>query len=394
MSQGLWVEYRTEDNVHLCKVSIHDCILVKDLIEKIRDTSQLDVPEDFPITLNGPSGTTIGEDDCPSSLISGNSQNAPIRVRISVPPPVIKERATNSMLTSFWNSLRELSDEDGFLHFSVIPEFFPEGMKALYVRKAYKDLFKIIWNYLYPKTLAERRHRISIAATPGLGKSVFLFYVLWRLAKAGINNVVLDRQKDLKRSYIFQSDKCWVTSDSSKIRRVLDDPTSWYLIDSHKSMSLYPNPVTIYMTWPAKRYFRWFPILPGTAKLLFLPPWSLKELRLAAPLCLRDRRVIKDRWEMIGGNPRFVLEKDTNLGDLVKDALKKLTLQKIKIIGSFEVSEADEILLLILHFFVEDPNYRKVKLEFSSPTVTDMAIEMLLDYQPDEMMDFIRDGSI
>jgi hypothetical protein len=391
MLQALWVEYKTEDDVHVHKVPINDCILVEDLIKKIRNTPQLGVPKDLPIILHGPSGMIIRADECPSSLISGNSQETPIHVQVSVPLPVIEKQTTNSTLTSFWNSLSKLSDEDGFLHFSVIPEFFPEGMKALYVRKAYKDLFKIIWNYVYPETRTERLHRIAIAGTPGIGKSVFLFYVLWRLAKAGIDNVVLDREKDLKRSYVFRSDKCWVTSDFSEIRRILDDPNSWHLIDSHKNMSLHARPITIFMTWPIQRYFQLFPMLPGTAKLHFLPPWSIEELELAAPLYSRGQEVVDDRYYMIGGNPRFVLEKETPLEELVKDAIDKLTLQKLSIVASFQLPEKDEILLLILHFFVEAKSgYLKSEPSFASQAVSKMATDKFLDTQHDESMAFIR----
>jgi hypothetical protein len=305
MSQALWVEYRTEDNVQICMVSIDDCILIKDLIQKIRNTSRLSVPKNLSITLSAPSGTIISADECPSSLISGNSRDTPIQVRVSVPLPVIEEQARNSALDSFWGSLHKLSIEDGFLNFSVIPEFFPEGMKSLYVREAYEDLFKIIWDRAYIKIPQVRRHRTVIAGTPGIGKSVFLFYVLWRLAKAGIQKVVLDRGEGLESNYyIFRSSVCCATSDFSQMRYVLNDRHCWYLIDSHKNKSIHSKPITISMTWPIKRYFKWFALFPGTAKLHFLPPWSYEEMEIMACHYSKDRKVFKDRFDMMGGNPR------------------------------------------------------------------------------------------
>ena len=177
MSQALWIEYRTEDSVNTHKISITDCMLIKDLIEKIRKTSEFNVSKDFPITLHEPSGTMISVDNCPSCFISGNSQDAPIRIQVSIPSPVVMEQATDSTLTSFWNSLQELSADGDFLHFSVIPEFFPEGMKALYIRKAYKDLFMIIYKHVYLKTIGQRLNKIAIAGTPGIGKK--RFFVLY-----------------------------------------------------------------------------------------------------------------------------------------------------------------------------------------------------------------------
>jgi hypothetical protein len=391
MSQSLWVEYRTEDSVQICKVSINDCILIKDLIWKIRGTPKLSVPKDFPLTLHGPSGTIINADDCPSSLISGNSQDTPIHVRVSVPLPVIEEQARNSALTSFWNSLRELSDEDGFLHFPVIPEFFPEGMKSIYVREAYRNMFKIIWKYVYPAPNEKRHHRIPIAGTPGIGKSVFLFYVLWRLARAGINNVVLDRGKDLKCNYVFRTDGCWVTSNFTESIEVLNDRNSWLLIDSHKSLSLLEKPITIYMTWPAKIYYRLFPASPGTTLLHFLPPWSLDELKKAAPLYSRDLKMVEARWHKIGGIPRFVLERETDLEQLVENAFEKLNFPKLKLVSILEVSEEDEILLLILHFFPDDSDYLRTTPRFAVPSISRMACDRLPgNATEDEMKDFLR----
>jgi hypothetical protein len=67
--------------------------------------------------------------------------------------------------------------------------------------------------------------------------------------------VVIDREEDLKSSYLFRNDECWVTSGDSEMAEVLDDRNSWYLIDSHQRGSIYEEPVMIFVTWPNLRYF-------------------------------------------------------------------------------------------------------------------------------------------
>ena len=53
---------------------------------------------------------------------------------------------------------------------------------------------------------------MAISGTPGIGKSVFLFYILWRLAnmetyKDGGSSSTGDEG----RIYVFQNDGCWIT---------------------------------------------------------------------------------------------------------------------------------------------------------------------------------------
>lgn len=51
-------------------------------------------------------------------------------------------------------------------------------------------------------------------------------------------------------------------------------------------------------------------------------------------------------------------------------------------VGSLEVSEEDEILLLIIHFYVdEDLGYLKPVPDYASRTIGEMVCEKLLDYQ-------------
>ena len=50
----------------------------------------------------------------------------------------------NAKLTKFWNSLRGMKPENGFLKFRTKAEYIPTLMESLYIRKAYEDFFNII----------------------------------------------------------------------------------------------------------------------------------------------------------------------------------------------------------------------------------------------------------
>ena len=64
-----------------------------------------------------------------SVLIPGNSAESPLRVQISV----AFKPASDAELTKFWNSLREMKPENGFLKFSTLDlNFFQNFEVTLY----------------------------------------------------------------------------------------------------------------------------------------------------------------------------------------------------------------------------------------------------------------------
>ena len=96
------------------------------------------------INLYGPYGTAIRPTKPISVLIPGNSAENPLRVQVSALPPVTAKPASDPGLTKFWNSLREMKLKRRVFKFDISPEFIPEKLKWLYIRKAYDDLFQII----------------------------------------------------------------------------------------------------------------------------------------------------------------------------------------------------------------------------------------------------------
>jgi hypothetical protein len=60
--------------------------------------------------------------------------------------------------------------------------------------------------------------------------------------------------------------------------------------------------------------------------------------------------------------------------------------------ASFDVAKEDEILLLLVHFFVEEESdYLLTKLDFSTKTVAEMCMNKLFDHQPDKMKDLLSE---
>jgi hypothetical protein len=387
MSERLWVEYETEEKVYKYSISFKGCEFVDDLIEEIRSDPRFSTLKNFEMTLCTPSGTTIEIDKSPSSLLPGNSSENPLHLQVSD----ASKPASDADLTSFWNSLRDIKNEDGILHFPVRPKFFPKRMKSLlYVRKAYEDLFGIILRNFYHEDPIKRRERMAITGTPGIGKRAFLFYILWRLANMETTRtVILRRQKDQKRIYVFQNDGCWVTLELKDMRHFLDDPTTWYLTDA-----LLPPPgdvpaVTILVSPPANQYYSKFLTYLPNSPLHYLPLWSLDELKLLAEFYMKTLGEVERRFTTIGGIARYVLEEDEDLEAAIDGGISQILSSKSIPMPLREVSNEDDVINRIIHFEVKPPDYTRYKLTIASDYVAKKFSERLHDRHELELIYFL-----
>jgi hypothetical protein len=89
----------------------------------------------------------------------------------------IEYKATNLM-----NALLNAKIEQNVMFFDVSPPWFCMEYKSLYIRKAYKDIKKLL------EILSEEKKGDShtlIVYTPGVGKSFFAVYMLCKALQAG-----------------------------------------------------------------------------------------------------------------------------------------------------------------------------------------------------------------
>jgi hypothetical protein len=394
MSEKLWVECKIAEETFKSKVSIEGCVDVDDFIKKIRNESQLGIPKDSKVTLCTPSGTTIEINESSSSLLSGNSFTNPLHVQVSALPLITIKPAPDADLTSFWNSLRQMSAKKDFLEFPLMINLIEESNQTVYIRRAYEDLFNIIINNLNPEKPKKRVHRMAITGTPGVGKSTFLLYVLWRLAHMETTKtVILRRHMDEKAILVFQNDGCWVTLDDKDLYILLKDAATWYLADTLDPPPGQVNAVTILVASPARRHYEAFGRYLNTPPLHYFPIWSLEELKLLADAYSRDLKDIEERYYKIGGIPRYVLEKDHNLKTVIRSAVGRLAIEKFPLIASGSVSKEDQVSHLIVQFVVDTTSYQDFTLQMASSYATEMAMEVFLQNQEEEVKRFILSNS-
>ena len=121
--------------------------------------------------------------------------------------------------------------------------------------------------------------------------------------------VILHRQKDMGTIFIFQRNNCWATMEKRGIRPLLGDPSTWYLTDGLRPPPGKVEAVTVLVASPSKDYYKDFLACCHTAPLHYLPIWSLNELNIVAKWYKQSQEEVEERYLLVGGIARYVLEK-------------------------------------------------------------------------------------
>lgn len=221
-------------------------------------------------------------------------------------------------------------------------------------------------------------HRFAISGTPGIGKSVFLFYLMWLLSKKkdSVNVVILQRSQDNGKIFVFKKELCFLTRDLSDIDSFLNDRSTWYLTDALSPPPAEVRAVTVLVASPSKHLYKSFLKYAPAIELNYLPIWSLEELYQ----CSTDlfpgtvKSSIEERYDLIGGVPRFVLESPQNLERRIATGVGKLVIEKFNQIVDGSLQREDEVCHFIIHFVVEQ-DLETFSLQFASLYVTEKAFD-------------------
>ena len=106
--------------------------------------------------------------------------------------------------TNFMNALLKANTKQNVMLFGVSPPWFIMECKSLYIRKAYKDIEKLL------EILSEEKQPDTlIIGTPGVGKSFFAVYMLCKALQAG--KTVIFNCAARNTIYVFDSNESQVT---------------------------------------------------------------------------------------------------------------------------------------------------------------------------------------
>jgi hypothetical protein len=196
-------------------------------------------------------------------------------------------------LDAFWRYLSTAKETEGFLPLTVRFGILPQRMVSLYIRESYCELYKRMISYF-----DEGWNGFALTGTPGIGKSVFLFYLLWRLARREKppEAILIHRAQDMGFIYLITSNGCFATRDPVSVAHFLVKKTTWYLTDTLDPEPTLPFATTILVASPNRKHYKEFLKVHDAVPLHYLEPWSLEELLIAAPKYDIPCDVVRERY--------------------------------------------------------------------------------------------------
>jgi hypothetical protein len=298
-------------------------------------------------------------------------------------------------LDALWRYLSTAEEKDNFLSFPIRHKILPKRMTSLYIRSSYREL--------YDRMLAffeEGNSGFPLTGTPGIGKGVFLIYVLWRLARLEKppEAVVLHRAEDFGIIYLFTSKGCFKTRNISCVDPFLQKNTTWYLTDSLDPPPTLTGPITIFVAPPNWKHYKEFLKVHPSVLLQFLEPWSLDELLIAAPKYDLSADVVRERYFILGGVSRhmFVSAARTisDLEEQIIQAFQEFDFDHFILVASNVFNarrgEASRASHKLVHLFVNrqpEPGIPEIYAKFGSRFILEKALSNYIQSSKAELVD-------
>eukprot|EP00804_Cyclotella_cryptica_P011830 CCRYP_015337-RB/>CCRYP_015337-RB protein AED:0.28 eAED:0.75 QI:201/0/0/1/0/0/3/0/756 len=268
--------------------------------------------------------------------------------------------------------IRDVTESKGRISFGR--ERIPStSLNSLYIRKCYKTIASSILK-------VNGIHKAIISGTPGIGKSLFLIYLLWRLVKEG------KRVLFMYDSFNIYYDGNGGVFRCASTRLPLDDDDSfwndtlWCLFDAKfkTEPDLIRLPVSlstfIVSTSPRREMVNDFR-KPPEPEVFYMPTWTEAELNAIVPL-FHEVSKWRERFRILGGIPRHVLEvtkKDPTV--ILEAACEDCELDDcIKKIGlNSTITEKSKAVHSLVHI-TSDPPYTESSVRYASAEAIDIIV--------------------
>lgn len=266
--------------------------------------------------------------------------------------------------------------------------------RHLYVRQCCSKL------YQHLVTLKDAGNKGAvITGNPGIGKSWFLNYLLFKWITDKKGRVYFQSQEE-QMSWLFSEEGVSVVYHPQLLEA--DD---LYLFDPAEKGSGQPvksNAFTIIASSPDKSHYSVF--LNRVQIKLFLPVWKWEEIE---PLCTIpgflpepiNKDIAQERFNIFGGILRYILSENrekflTWYGEL-QSAASNSTVQDIRSLGPAGLDMSKEASHKLFHIFLEtQESFQSISIRFASPSVEDMVYEHLAHQQLDDLFAFVREDSL
>ena len=250
-----------------------------------------------------------------SRILDGLGETEEDALVVTVPPPSIQPSLQIHQphifppcQVQFFNNICNAAEIDGGSWISFEQNMPNANLNRLYIRESYRTIASRILE-------VNGIQKVIITGTPGIGKSLFLIYLLWNLVKRGKRvlfiyhpfNIYYDEEGGVFR---FASSRLPLDDDDS-----FWNETLWCLFDAKgkNEANLYEFPTSlckfILSTSPRREMVNDFK-KPPVPQIFNMPIWTEAELEAIAPLFPHATKW-RERFLILGGIPRHVLEDTT-----------------------------------------------------------------------------------
>ena len=261
----------------------------------------------------------------------------------------------------FYNEIIKAAELNGWLSFNqIIPS---STLNRLYIRESYKTISSSIQPGI---------NKAIITGTPGIGKSLFMIYLLWKLVKEG-KRVLL-----IYHPHTIYYDGNGGVFELADIPSVIDhqfwNADLWCLFDAkdNKAEQLsalpYPTCTFVLSTSPRRDMINDFK-KPPPPQIFYMPVWNEIELENIS-VSFPEVGDWRERFRVLGGIPRFVLEVTTdNPTELLQAACKECKLNDcIEIIGlNSTITDKSKVVHSLVHITSAHP-FTKSSVSYASAT--------------------------
>ena len=215
-----------------------------------------------------------------------------------------------TQLQSFANA--QLVDEGLQSPNDVFLPYPQNEIKKIYVRKCYRDVFDLLLKSIKMKSFA-------ISGTPGIGKSVFFVYILYRLMKdfeektlsLRPNRIVYQRATEY--TCFNLENQTAVELEHLEAKALVRQQDTLYIIDG-QTTPMSSSCIALFISSPRSQQYKEF-VKQKMAKQWYFPVWTLEELQSCQSQCYSDLsiEILKERYRVYGGVARLVFYRDYSI---------------------------------------------------------------------------------
>ena len=287
--------------------------------------------------------------------------------------------------------LQKLEVDDNFLNVQTCPPWLSSPV-VIYVRAAYEEL--------HAELNRRSKQQYVVIGNPGIGKSCFALYVLYKALKNKTRVVFQHQRTDT----IYYFDPL-----ESKAYKVNNGRVCDYLISISPIIYLYdcatkaPARTLLFknvVVFSSPNHSNYADVLKDGALKIYMPVWSLEEIHRLHSKSYRSISAdhVKHYYEVFGGIPRYIFgDGDKEVAESRQKDLEAycdaFTIEMLYQLGMLQLKEDYSHLLFHLVTTKKDDgshDYSSCSMDFASQFVAECIYKTLKEKEKDDCVRFLR----